>query len=127
MDILLDTHAILWFLKGNEKMPQTTRDTICNAENNKFVSIASLWEVAIKSSSGKLTLDSGIEGFIEAVENNGFSLLEIAPKHIKVATDLPFIHRDPFDRMLVAQAIVENMSIMTIDDNIQEYNINSVW
>jgi len=127
VDILLDTHAVLWFLEGNEKMPYTARDTICNAENNIYVSIVSLWEVAIKVSGGKLTLVDGIEGFTKAVEENGFLLLEVAPEHIKVVADLPFIHRDPFDRMLVAQAIVSDMSIMTIDDNIAKYDINSVW
>ena len=127
MDILLDTHALLWFLKGDGKMPHKTRDIICKPENEKYVSVASLWEVAIKFSGGKLELDGGIEGLIDAVEDNGFILLEIEPCHIKTVADLPFIHRDPFDRMLIAQAIVEDMSIMTVDENILKYDVNVVW
>jgi len=127
MDMLLDTHAILWFLKGNEKMPKETRNFICSNEYRKYVSIASLWEVSIKSSRGKLNLDGGIEGFIEAIDDNGFLLLEIDPDHIKAVAELPFIHRDPFDRMIVAQAITENMTIMTIDENILKYDVNVIW
>jgi len=127
MNILLDTHAIIWFLEGNALMPQTTGDIIRNAANTKYVSVASLWEIAIKTSSGKLTLDDGIMGFMKAIEANGFSLLDIAPEHINAIMDLPFIHRDPFDRMLVAQAMAEDMTIMTIDENIHKYNINTIW
>ena len=127
MDILLDTHAAWWFLNGNEKMPQDTRETIINSENTIYVSIASIWEVAIKMSIGKLNFDSGIDGFIEAIEDEGFSLMDITTGHIKTVKDLPFIHRDPFDRMLVAQAIVEELPIMTTDSEIVKYDINSVW
>ena len=127
MNILLDTHAILWFLKGDEKMPKTTRDAVCSTENEKYVSIASLWEVAIKSSSGKLNLEDGFDGFIQAIWDNGILLLEVDPDHIKAVAELPFIHRDPFDRLLVAQAMVEDMTIMTIDDNIIKYDIITIW
>jgi len=127
MDILLDTHAVIWFLKGNEKMPKSTRGIVCSPENRKYVSIASMWEVAIKLSSGKLKLDNDINGFIETIEDNGFLLLDISPDHVKTIAELPFIHRDPFDRMLVAQAIAEDMMIMTVDENIAKYDINVIW
>ena len=123
MDILLDTHAVLWFFKGDEKMPKIATDMINDPNNKKYVSIASVWEVAIKTSNGKLSVDGGIDGFINAIENNGFLLLEIDPHHIKAVATLPFIHRDPFDRMLVAQAIEEDLYIMTVDNNIKKYNI----
>ena len=127
MNMLLDTHAVIWFLKGNEKMPKTTRNVIRNFENRKYVSIASIWEVAIKSSSGKLKLDNDINGFIETIENNGFLLLDITPDHVKAVAELPFIHRDPFDRILIAQATSEDMAIITIDENIAKYNVNIIW
>jgi len=127
MDIVLDTHVVWWFLNGNEKTPKTVRETILNAENTIYVSIATIWEVAIKMSIGKMNFDGGIDGFIEAIEGNDFTLLGIDPQHIKAVTDLPFIHRDPFDRMLVAQAMVEDMPIMTSDANVLKYDIRSIW
>jgi len=127
MDILLDTHAVLWFLKGDEKMPKTTVGMVNAPDNRKYVSIASIWEVAIKISSGKLSVDGGIDGFIEAIEDNGFLLLDIDPYHIKTVAELPFIHRDPFDRMIIAQAMAEDMPVMTVDSNILQYGINIVW
>ena len=127
MDILLDTHAVLWFLKGDEKMPKATRGMVNDPVNKKYVSIASIWEVAIKTSSGKLSVSGGMDGFVEAIEDNGFLLLEVDPYHVKAVAELPFIHRDPFDRMLVAQAIEEGMCIMTVDSNIKQYGVTSVW
>ena len=127
MDILLDTHAVWWFFVDDERLPKSATEIICKPENKKYVSIASLWEVAIKMSIGKLHFDGGIERFIEAIEENSFLLLEVDPEHIKAVSNLPLIHRDPFDRMLVAQAMIENISIMTIDTNILKYDITSIW
>ena len=127
MDILLDTHAVWWFLEGNPQMPDKTREIIINAKNRKYVSIASLWEVAIKMGIGKMDFDGGIDRFVETIESNGFILLGISPKHVKVVVGLPSIHRDPFDRMLVAQAVIEDMIIMTTDANILIYKVISIW
>ena len=127
MDILLDTHALWWFLSGTEKMPDTARETILNPGNTIYVSIASVWEVAIKMSIGKLNFEGGLDGFSEAIENEGFALLDITTGHIKAVKDLPFVHRDPFDRMLAAQAIVEGLSVMTADADMKKYDINSIW
>ena len=127
MDILLDTHALWWFLNGSDKMPDATKETILNPENTIYVSIATIWEVAIKMSIGKLNFDGRIDRFVEAVESEDFLLLDITPTHIKSVQELPFIHRDPFDRMLIAQAIVEELSIMTTDSNIAKYDINQIW
>jgi len=127
MDILLDTHVVWWFLKGSEKIPTSVKDTIFDAKNKIYVSIATAWEVAIKMSIGKLSFDGGIDGFIEAIENENFAMMEISTEHIKIVTDLPFIHRDPFDRILVAQAIAEDISVMTTDANMLKYDIKPVW
>ena len=127
MDIILDTCSVLWYFNGNDEMPQTTREVILNSENTIHVSIATVWEVAIKMSIGKLSFDGGIDGFIEAIEDEGFLLLDITTGHIKAVKDLPFIHRDPFDRILVAQAIVEELPILTTDSEIKKYDIKSVW
>ena len=80
-----------------------------------------------KLSTGKLEFGGGIENFIETIYRNEFALLDISSKHIKTVVELPFIHRDPFDRMLIAQAIVENMTIITVDEDILKYNINYIW
>ena len=127
MDILLDTHTVLWFFEDDERLSKSAIEAIYNPDNKKYVSIATLWESAIKYSIGKLKLDGGIEGFIEAIDDNGFILLNIEPEHIKTFTDLPYIHRDPFDRIITAQAMVEDMAIMTSDDNIVKYEIKSIW
>ena len=127
MDVLLDTCCVLWYLNGNDEMPQSTRETILNYENTFYISIATIWEVAIKMSIGKLMFDGGVDGFIEVIEDEGFLLLDITTNHIKAVKDLPFIHRDPFDRMLVAQAVVEELPIMTTDSELLKYNIDTVW
>ena len=126
MDILLDTCSVLWFLNGDEKMPISAREIILNTENTIYVSVASLWEVAIKLSIEKLDFNNGIDGFIEALEVEDFLLLDITPAHITAVASLPFIHRDPFDRMLIAQAMEENMPIMTVDAEILKYDISHI-
>ena len=126
MDIILDTHAAIWLFEGNDKMPESAREILNNLKNMVYVSIASVWEVAIKIGTGKLEFDGGIESFIDTIYRNEFELLNISPKHIKTVTGLPYIHRDPFDRMLVAQAMVENMFIITSDADILKYNINPI-
>ena len=127
MDILLDTHAVIWFFEDDERLSQSAKESIFDLNSMIHVSIASLWEFAIKLSAGKLAFDGGIDGFIEAVYENEFTLLEIAPKHIKMITALPFVHRDPFDRIIVAQAMVEDMTIVTADNNIVKYGISHIW
>ena len=124
MNILLDTHTVLWFFEDDERLSKSTTEAICNDDNDKFVSVATIWEVAIKYSIGKLKLDGGVDNFIENIHENGFMLLEINTKHIQTVTNLPFIHRDPFDRMLIAQAISEDMVIMTSDSNVLKYDVN---
>jgi len=126
MDILLDSHTVLWFFEDDVRLSKTAIEAICNAANKKYVSIATLWEVAIKYGLGKLKLDGGVSAFTENVHENGFILLEIVPEHIFEVASLPLIHRDPFDRLLVAQAIFEDMAIVTSDSNILKYGINSI-
>jgi len=126
MDILLDTCSVLWFLNGDEKMSTSAREIVLNAENTIYVSIASVWEVAIKLSVGKLDFNNGIDGFINALEVEDFVLLDISPIHVRGVANLPFIHRDPFDRMLIAQAMEENIPIMTTDSEILKYNISTI-
>ena len=127
MDILLDTHAAIWFFEDDKRLSKSAVDFIYNLDNMIYVSIVSPWELGIKLNTGKLTFDGGIDGFIDAIHKNEFVLLGINAEHVKKATNLPLIHRDPFDRMLIAQAAIEDMSIITVDENIMKYNINTIW
>ena len=127
MDILLDTHAVIWFFEDDERLTYSAKEAIFDLNNMVHISVASLWELAIKLSIGKLEFDGGIDGFMEAADKNEFAFLEISPKHIKTVTALPFIHRDPFDRIIVAQAKVEDMVIVTTDDHIVKYDVNHIW
>ncbi len=106
MNLLLDTHAFLWFIDGNAKLSQRARELIENQTNAKVVSIASLWEIGTKISLGRLQLAQPFEELIpRQMELNGFGLLPLRASHIAKIIPLPFHHRDPFDRIIVAQCM----------------------
>ncbi len=127
MKYLLDTHAFLWFLQNEIRLPNNTRTTI---ETNEYIylSAVSLWEIAIKISIHKLNLkDRSIDDLLSACKDKSIDILNITSEHIKAIADLPWIHRDRFDRMLVAQAKVEDMTLITCDQYIPQYPIKTVW
>jgi len=124
---LLDTHVILWILDGKGQFSDTTFRIITDPGNVKYVSIASAWEVAIKIGKGNLQLEGGVSGFLRTVNRHGIKLLPIKRKHIKTLETLPLLHRDPFDRILVASAMAEGMSLITADENIPRYDVASLW
>ncbi len=127
MEILLDTHALIWFLNGDEKLPQTVKVAIENPNNTILVSIASIWEISIKISLDKIRFTKGFKHFLELIEENGFELLPITFEHTIVVASLDFIHRDPFDRLLIAQCKTDNLILATKDENIQKYTIKTIW
>ena len=127
MRYLLDTHVALWLFEGNEKLSQIALDIIFNAENEIYVNIVSVWEVAIKVSLNKLDFDGGSDAFLTAIEANNIDLLGVGGDYIRIVESLPFIHRDPFDRMIVSTAIAEELTIITIDENIQKYDVPWIW
>jgi PIN domain nuclease of toxin-antitoxin system len=127
MKYLLDTHTVLWFFDRVEKLSETALGAILESANKKYVNIVSAWELAIKISLGKLTFDGGVENFFKNINENGFELLPIKEEHLKQVEILPLLHRDPFDRMLIASAVSENMSLITADTDIHQYNIPCVW
>lgn len=127
MKYLLDTHAFLWFLQNDDRLPVQIRTII---ENNKdvYISIVSLWEIAIKISIKKLNLtNKTIEDILYSCREKDFSILNITSEHVKSIIDLPFVHPDPFDRMLIAQTKVEDMILLTCDQNIPQYPIKTLW
>jgi PIN domain nuclease of toxin-antitoxin system len=128
MKLLLDTHCFLWFIVGNDRLSISARSAIENPDNQSLLSIASLWEIAIKSSLGKLTLAQPIEILIpQQLAVNGIDLLDINLQHTAIVSRLPFHHRDPFDRLLIAQAQVENIPIVSSDSNFDLYEITRLW
>lgn len=128
MKLLLDTHAFLWFIMGSQNLSADARALIEDAANEKFLSVASLWEMAIKLSIGKLTLSAPFDVlFPEQLTLNGVNLLGIKVEHAAAVAALPFHHRDPFDRLLIAQAMAEKMSIVSIDAAFDAYSVTRLW
>jgi len=128
MDYLLDTHTVLWFFNGDKtSLSDAAKSIIQNQQHTKFVSMVSVWEVGIKISIGKLVFPQNTNGFVNQIQKNGFELLPINANHIAAIEQLPLIHRDPFDRLLVATAIVEQIEIISNDKNIKLYPVNRIW
>lgn len=128
MRVLLDTHAFLWFIGGDAKLSSFARAIIETNDTERFISIASLWEIAIKASRGRLTLKLPIPKMVaEHVEGNAIGLLPIEPAHLDTLMTLPFHHRDPFDRLLIAQAQSENLAILSQDSAFDAYPVIRLW
>lgn len=121
--LLLDTHAWLWWLADDAALGRRARDLIASPDNSVFVSAASAWEIAIKKSLGKLKAPGDLE---VVIEDEGFDSLPIEIFHAEQAGSLPALHRDPFDRMLVAQAQVEGLAIITSDPVIAAYGVRVI-
>ena len=125
---MLDTQAFLWFIGGDTALSGKGRSLIEDETNQKLVSIVSLWETAIKNSLGKLPLAKPFGQLIpEQLQRNGFDVLGLAVEHAAKLAQLSFHHRDPFDRMLVAQCLVENLSLLSSDAALDAYGINRLW
>ena len=128
MKILLDTHAFLWFVMDSPKISKRAVSLIESTENEIYLSVASVWEMAIKVSIGKLRIDERFEDFImPELENNKFSLLNIEVQHLGRVVNLPFHHRDPFDRLLAAQSLMMNMPILSRDTAFDLYEVERLW
>jgi PIN domain nuclease of toxin-antitoxin system len=127
MDLLLDTHAIIWFLNGNASLSLKAKAAIEDFNNTKTVSIASIWEIGIKISLDKFRFSKGFKHFVEMIDANGFEILPISIDHALLVSALEFIHRDPFDRLLIAQSQKENLIIVTRDENIKKYSVQTLW
>jgi PIN domain nuclease of toxin-antitoxin system len=126
--ILIDTHIFIWYIQNSEKLPSSVTTLINNGSNEILFSIASIWEMAIKQSTGKLNLGVPYIGFIqEQMRLNNIELLPISLNHIEVVTTLPFHHRDPFDRILIAQAIMENIVLVSADSVFSLYPVQRMW
>jgi PIN domain nuclease of toxin-antitoxin system len=127
MSYLLDTHVLLWYFEDSPKLPESVATIIESAEAQKVVSVASLWEFSIKSSLQKLSFEGGLTVLWEMITSNGFAVLPIQESHLSRLIRLPFLHRDPFDRLLIATAIEESMTLLSADENIHKYDIQCIW
>lgn len=128
MKLLLDTHALLWFLAGDSRLSTDARTAIENLGNTRMFSVASAWEIAIKTSLGKLNLTGPFHELIpDQLWANSIELLPISPSHLNGLLTLPLHHRDPFDRILVSQAITESASVVSADAALDRYGIPRLW
>ncbi len=125
MRLLLDTHSLLWYLTAPEKLPAAAHRAIQAAENDVFASLASAWEISVKVALGKLVFDA--QGLAQALPAAGVEQLGISLEHTARIANLPPHHRDPFDRMLVAQALCESMTLVSRDRALARYGIRLLW
>jgi len=123
MNLLLDTHVLLWWLADDPTLGKDARDTIADATNLVLVSAATVWEIVIKKALGKVELPSG---FRETLDSQPFTRLDITADHAFQVERLPAIHRDPFDRILIAQCMTEGLVLATRDKNIRRYGIRTI-
>lgn len=128
MKLLIDTHAFIWFFRGDIKLSYAARELIENMDNEVMLSIASVWEMAIKQSIGKLTFGLPFKAvLVEKLKQNQVEILGITLDHMEAVATLPLHHRDPFDRLIIAQGIVENIPIITADDVFNAYPVQKIW
>ncbi|MBD2278582.1 MULTISPECIES: type II toxin-antitoxin system VapC family toxin [Nostocales] len=120
MGFLLDTHVLLWWLANDPKLSADVREIIRNPVNDSFVSAATIWEIAIKTSLGKLKQPDDL---LAVLRDNRFQVLDISAEHCLNVGSLPWHHKDPFDRMLISQALVEGLTIITVDQKFKFYDV----
>ena len=128
MELILDTHTFIWFVNGDKNLTTKAREAIEEYPSNfSYISIASLWEMAIKISLDKLEIRYPFEQILTQLYENGFEILPITFEHVLVVSELPFHHRDPFDRLIVAQAMTEKMTIISKDESFDDYEVKRLW
>jgi PIN domain nuclease of toxin-antitoxin system len=128
MRLLLDTHTFIWFVTDNPRLSLTAKALIEDEYNEKLLSIASIWEMAIKHSLGKLNFELPFMVFIEQqMLQNSMSLLNVQISHLNVVANLSLHHRDPFDRLIIAQAMVEQIPIVGVDKVLDSYSVQRLW
>ena len=128
MRALLDTHAFLWWIDDDARLSAPARGVIADGENQILLSVVSVWEILVKAGLGRLVIEEPVaERVSEQIEANAFEVLPIHLRHALRLTDLPSLHRDPFDRMLVAQALEEGLTVISGDRALSDYPIRLVW
>lgn len=121
MNYLIDTHILLWYISGDKRIKNSVKAKIENESSSIFLSNASLWEIAIKTSIGKLKLNSSLVDLKIYLDSTGFKILEFDIEDLEMLQKLPFHHQDPFDRIIIAQSKTKSLEIITNDNQMQEY------
>jgi PIN domain nuclease of toxin-antitoxin system len=128
MKLLLDTHALIWFAENDARLSAPARQALEDDTNDLFCSVASIWEMAIKASLGKLKLSARLDTvFRRRLEESGFAVLAVEYAHAAHVLSLPWHHRDPFDRLLIAQAALEQLALVSHDNQLDAYGIVRIW
>jgi PIN domain nuclease of toxin-antitoxin system len=127
MAALLDTHTFLWFVSGDKQLPEKIKNKILDINEPCYISIASLWEITIKIQIGKLKIDISIEDLFKYADRNQIEIVQITSEHLLVLASMPQHHNDPFDRLIVSQAISENMTLYSKDKGLKKYKIKQEW
>lgn len=127
MNYLLDTHTFLWFINGDNELSQSSKVIIEDPDNVKYISIATFWEIAIKININKLKIEMPFRELEWHVSKNDFQLLPITFLHTNQLINLPLFHRDPFDRIIIAQAICDSLTVLGKDINFKHYELQIIW
>jgi PIN domain nuclease of toxin-antitoxin system len=125
---VVDTHVLLWYVAEDPRLSQLAIRLLEDTNNRVIISIASLWEIAIKTSTGKLNVGAPFREFVaENVTSLGIDVLEMKLEHLEAVSALPFHHRDPFDRLIIAQCLTENLPLLTDDGFVDAYAVKKIW
>ncbi len=128
MQFLLDTHVLIWLLEGNKNLSNVAKATIEDENNSLYLSVASLWEITIKLSLGKLDLQISIEDMVESfLIPSGIEILPIEIGHLSILRELPLHHRDPFDRLIISQAKADELTLISTDGVFTQYSLKLLW
>ena len=128
MKYLIDTHALLWIVTKNKKLSKKVKDIYLNSENQIFISLASLWEMAIKINLKKLSINEPLKDFVKnQIKSNDINILDIKTKHILLLENLPYYHKNPFDRLIISQSINEQIPLLSFDKVFDKYSIKRIW
>ncbi len=127
MNLLLDTHTLIWLGENSPNLSNTARTALESPQNVKYISTATFWELAIKKSIGKLELKKSLREIILEIQESEAIILPILPAHTLKVEDLLFLHRDPFDRMLISQALTEDLTLVSNETLFDQYGIKRLW
>lgn len=127
MRYLLDTQILIWLFIDPQKIPTKVMQILKNMDNDIFVSNASIWEIAIKTSIRKLILPFELKNIVKEISEMSIIILDITSEHLIKVADLPFHHKDPFDRLIISQALLENIPLISADINFKQYDVNLIW
>jgi PIN domain nuclease of toxin-antitoxin system len=127
MNVLLDTHTFIWYIEGSTRLTEKARDTIEISGDKIYLSIISLWEIAIKNGKKKLTLQNEFDNLLDVLNSLDIEVLSITFADTKTYRNLPLHHRDPFDRMIISQAINNDLTIIGCDQSFNDYPIQMLW